>query len=256
MAIELGPGVVLGAGVQIYAGGSGPTPLSDANIYYPIQDIVNGAADGTAITTLPNSGTDGSMFDATLVAGSAAPTAATFSGTRVMQAQGYSQNQIGFNLPNTFDVSTNGSLFMVGKSTVTSPAYARAIAFGGQNGSYRACFFGISSESNASSFLLRNTGDGGMSLNGLVATSGLKAFGIIKTGNTIVYFDNSTTAVTWGGSASGTYAFNSVAYRYYNSPFSPQPCTGYLGDMAWYDLAISVSKAQGIMSYLISLYNI
>lgn len=254
--IYLGAGVQLGAGVKVGVSG-GSTPLSSANIYYPMQDIIGSAANGSSVPVLTNYGTDSLTYDATAVGGYTQPTVATVGGYKVLSIQGYTQNQLGYNLSTAFDCSTNASLFMVGWNTITDYAYARAVAFGGQAGTYQRCFFGVGISSDNSSYLLRDTNDNGMTLTGLSPLSGLKAFGIVKTGTSIVYYDNNTTPVSWPGTASGTYAFNTVGWRYFGGAgFTPQPTTGYLGDMAWFSTALDSTSAGNVMTYLKNTYGI
>ena len=252
MAVELGPGVVLGAGVQV--GGQAPTPLSSANIYYSMQSIINGAADGTSITSLTNYGTDGATYAATNVPGRTAPTVATVGGIKTLLMDGYGNNQWGYNIANAFTVS-NGSFFMVGWNAFgTDYNYqSRVMGFGGQRYTpYQLCFFGFSKLNNGS-FLFRDTGDSGVTVDPSFSSAGLQVLGIVKTGTTVVYYDNDTTPVTYPGVVIGNYGFNTVGYRSYGIE---QPSTGYLGDVAWFDTALSVQDAASIITQLKSIYNI
>lgn len=96
----------------------------------------------------------------------------------------------------------------------------------------------------------------GMELTSLYQTgTNLKVFGFIKTGSTINYYDNSTTPVTWGGSFSGNLGFNTVGYNKYWGGYR-EISSGYLGDTAYYDYAVSNAKAGNIVTTLKTMYNI
>lgn len=252
MAIELGPGVVLGAGVQV--GASTANALSSANIYYSIQDIIGSAVDGTSIASLTNYGVDGVTYAATNVPGRTAPTVITINGKKVLNLNGYGNNQWGYNIANAFTVG-NGSLFVVGWDAFGNDSLfqSRLMGFGGQRFSpYQVCFFGWSNLNNAS-FLFRDTGDGGVTVYPSYSSAGLQVLGIVKTGSTVVYYDNTTTPVTFPGSVGGTFGFNTVGYRDYGIQ---QPSTGYLGDVAWFDTALSTQEAGSVITQLKSIYNI
>jgi hypothetical protein len=231
--------------------------LTSAQIYFSAQTAIGSSADGTSIGSLTNLGVGGSTYTATAVAGYTQPTASTFAGQRMLRLDGYGSNQLGYDLATGFSASGDASLFVVTKNLVDSATYARVVGFGGQSGSYQNCFFGNSTNADGSGFLFRDTGDNGMSLTGLTASTGIKVFGMVKTGSSIVYYDNSTTPVSWGGTASGTYFFNTVGYRWFsNPPYVPQPSTGYLGDVAWYNTALSGTDAATVMTTLKARYNI
>lgn len=249
--VYIGAGIALGPGVSV--GGDIPNnPLTSANIWYNMQTNISGASDGTSISSLTNSGVDGTTYAATNVPGHVAPTVATVGGAKVLLINGYGLNQWGYNIANSFTVGT-GSLFMVGWDAFgTDYNYqSRVMGFGGQYGSpYQVCFFGWSYLNNAS-FLFRDTGDGGLSLSSY-SSAGLQVFGIVKTGSTIKYYDNTTTPVS-SSVGFGTFGFNTVGYRAYGIN---QPSTGYLGDVAWFNSALSDSDAGNVISYLKNTYNI
>ena len=245
-------------GLVLSGGSFGSSPVvvntgifAGAQIYFPVQSIIGSSADGASIGSLTNYGVAGSAYAATNVPGRTAPTAYTVGGARVLKLDGYGSNQYGYNLASTFTVTT-GSLFVVGWDAFgNDPLYqSRLMGFGGQSGTYTTCFFGWSNLNNAS-FLFRDTGDGGLSLS-TGSSAGLRVFGIVKNGSSTTYWDNSTTPVS-GPSVSGTYGFNTVGYRNY---YFNQPSTGYLGDVAYWNTALTDYDAATVITTLKSMYNI
>lgn len=255
MSIVLGPGVVLGAGIQVGTEGAEPPPpppppgppavLSTANIYYPMQDIIGSAANGTSVAALTNYGTDGATYAATNYGGWTAPTVATQNTVKVLSFNISASNQYGYDIANTFPV-TSGSLFVVGWSYGS-----RFIGFGG-TGSYHYSFFGWSAANNGN-FLFRDISDTGADMYPTYSSAALQVFGIVKTGSTVVYYDNTTTPVTYGSPVTGTYGYNAIGFR---SSYAGQTSTGYLGDLVYFNTALSNSDAGDIITYLKTIYNI
>ena len=192
-----------------------------------------------SVSYLSNAGTLGSGYNAT-DAGSV-PVVATQNSKKVLS---FSGSVAGYNIATPLDMST-GSMFFVGQQTNN-----RMIAFGGQGATLQNCFFGYSAN-NGSVVLFRGTNDVGLDLSGLSAVSGLKVFGIVKNGSSITYYDNSTTGVST--TVSGTFEFNAVGYR---SGYGNQYSTGYMGDLAQWNIALTEGDAAGVVTALKSIYNI
>lgn len=235
MPITLGAGVQLGSGISINTN----TILNTAAVYYSIQYATDGLSNGTNITSLTNLGTLGSSYDA--ASAGSVPVVATQNSVKVLS---FSGSVAGYNLSSVLDMST-GSMFFVGYQTAN-----RLIAWGGQGATYSTCFFGYSTN-NGTGVLFRNTADGGVDFSGLTSVSGLKVFGIVKSGGTVTYYDNSTSGTVT--SASGTFGFNAVGYR---GGYGGQYSTGYLGDVAYWNTALSSGNAATVVTTLKSIYNI
>lgn len=236
MPVYLGPGIQLGAGVIVGLG----SILNTASVYYSVQAATAGLNNGDSVSYLPNAGALGSGYNAT-DAGSV-PVVATENSKKVLS---FSGSVAGYNISTPLDMST-GSMFFVGQQTNN-----RMIAFGGQGSTLQNCFFGYSAN-NGSVVLFRGTSDVGLDLTGLTAVSGLKVFGLVKNGTSVTIYDNSTTGV--GHVApSYTYGFNAVGYR---SGYGNQYSTGYLGDLAYWNTALTAGDAAGVVTALKSIYNI
>lgn len=246
MALEIGPGVLLGGGITMTV-----SPMATASIYYSMQDIIGNAANGTSISSLTNSGKGGSAYNATNVAGKTAPTVATVNGAKVLTLNG-NGNIWGYDIATAFNVST-GSLFMVGRATAEP---ARLIGFGhgtapsGQD----ASFYGWT-QLNNTAFLFRNVADDyNLTVENQPAATTMQVFGAVKTGpSTVIYSNNSTTPYTYPNSMTGTFEYNAVGYR---AGYNGQPSQGYLGDLAWFPTALSNQDAVIVINYLKSKYNI
>ena len=248
MIIE--PGIKFGVGVLIQPA----LLLSDASIYYDMESIIGGASDGTAVSSLTNYGTEGSTYDASSVPGRVDPTVITINGKKVLNLNGYAGNQWGYNIANAFTVG-NGSLFVVGWDAFGNDGLfqSRLMGFGGQLSSpYQVCFFGFGKLNN-SSFLFRDTTDGGVTVDPSYSSAGLQVLGIVKTGSTVVYYDNTTVPATYPTPVTGTFGFNTVGYRSYGID---QPSTGYLGDVLYYDRVLSEDESARVVTELKFKYGI
>jgi hypothetical protein len=234
--ITLGPGIGLGAGVVV---GATINILETAAVYYNIQSATAGLDTGASVTSLTNQGTLGSGYNA--ASAGSVPVVAVQNSRKVLS---FSGSPLGYNIPSVLNMST-GSMFFVGWETAN-----RMIAFGGQGGTYNNCFYGYSANDN-SVVLFRGTTDSGADLSGLTAVSGLKVFGIVKSGTSITYYDNTTTGAA--ATASGTFGFNAVGYR---AGYGNQPSTGYLADLAYWSTALDATTAGNVVTKLKTIYNI
>jgi hypothetical protein len=238
MIIE--PGIKFGVGVLIEP----PSILAEASIYYDMQAIIGSASDGTSVSSLINYGTEGPTYDATNAIGWVAPTVATLNGAKVLTLIG-ANLQRGYDIANSFTV-TDGSLFMVAWTTAEP---ARILGFGGSNGS----FFGFTQLDGRVAFF-RNINDNyDLTALDLPAVLGLRVFGVVKTGSSVVYYDNNTIPVTYNPGVSGDFTYSTVGYR---GGFGGQPSTGYLGDVAYYDRALSEFESARVVVELKSKYGI
>lgn len=235
MPVYFGSGIQLGAGVVVGLG----SILNTASVYYDIQDATVGLSNGSSVSYLPNEGALGSSFNAT-DAGSV-PVVATQNSKKVLS---FSGSVAGYNISTPLDMST-GSMFFVGQQTNN-----RMIAFGGQGATLQNCFLGYAAN-NGSQVLFRGTTDVGLDFTGLTAVSGLKVFGLVKSGSSVTIYDNSVTGVNH--STPYTFEFNAVGYR---SGYGNQYSTGYLGDLAYWNTALTAGDAAGVVTALKSIYNI
>lgn len=236
MPIVLGPGVSIGAGINV---GIESNILKTAAVYYNIQSATAGLETGASVTSLTNQGTLGSGYNA--ASAGSVPVVAVQNSRKVLS---FSGSPLGYTIPSVLSMTT-GSMFFVGWQTAN-----RLIAFGGQGGTYNNCFFGWGAN-NGTTLLFRNTGDSGLDLTGLSSVSGLKVFGIVKSDTAVTYYDNTTTGVS--ASASGTFGFNAVGYR---AGYGNQPSTGYLADLAYWSTALDAGTAGSVVTALKSIYNI
>lgn len=242
MALEIGTGITVGTGITI----SGVlNPLTVADVYYPMQTIIGSTANNVAIGSLTNYGSGGAAYNASSLGGD--PVVATVNGRKVLYLDWFS-GKVGYNINSTFVLPNNASLFIVGTA-----AGDRLIGFGGQYQTYQNCFFGYGAGTNTE-ILFRDTQDRGLTLSGLTSVSGLKAFGLVRTGNTVTYYDNTTTPASISLFPAETFGFNTVGYRYYGA--ANQRSTGYLGDLAYYSYALSQSDAATVITTLKTLYGI
>lgn len=224
-----------------YSSISIPTPLFKIS---PISSL-SGLSDGTTVSTITNLGSGGSSYNGT--ASSNIPTKSTYNGYTVLNFN--TTNMFSYTLGSALDASTNASLFFVGQVN-TNP---RLIALGGYGSTYRNCFFGWS-VSTPVYFLFRNTTDSGITANvsGMPVTLG--TVGLIKTGTTAnVYYNSSSSYTTYTG-LSGTYQFQKIGSRDYNGVTDGQKSTGALGDVWFYNTALTATQAQKVMVYLKNLY--
>jgi len=202
-------------------------------------------ADGTTISSVTNLGSAGGYYSVTAAAN--IPTKATQRTYPVLNFNG--TNQLSYVLSNQIDITNQGSLFFVGYQTAN-----RMIALGGAAPSNGNCFFGWGSANNTT-FLLRNTADGGMTLNGLSSVAGLKAFGVIKTGSTVKYYDNNLSSATLTG-ITGTFIFGKVGDRDFSNNVDNQPSTGVLGDVLYFRQAVDDAQAKKVMLTIKARYGI
>jgi hypothetical protein len=232
----------------LLSGGSAaaaPSILDSALIRISAQ-TVSGQADGSDVTSIANAGTGGATYDASSVSGSP-PLKQTVSGNTVMQF-GTSANK-SLQLANSFDVSANGSIFMVADQIGT-----RCIAWGGAGAS--SSFFGYGAN-DGSSVLFRRADDNGLTINSLAAVAGLKVFGMVigASVGTITYYDNSTTGVGTSTGFTANYIFQKIGARDAGGTDS-QPSNAYIAEAMYFDSALSPADAADIVTALKTLYGI
>ena len=235
MPIVLGAGINLGAGVVV----GGATALNSAAVYYSVQEATAGLNNGASVSSLQNFGTLGPSYDA--VSAGSVPVVGAQNGRKVLSFNG---SVLGYTIPSVLGMDT-GSMFFVGWQTAN-----RLIAFGGQGGTYNNCFFGYSNN-NGTGVLFRGIGDAGLDFTGLTSVSGLKVFGLVKSGSSVTVYDNSTTGANH--STPYTFGFNAVGYR---AGYGNQLSTGYLADLAYWSTALDAGTAGAVVTALKSIYNI
>jgi hypothetical protein len=142
---------------------------------------------------------------------------------------------------------------MVGWATA-EPARVLGFGHGPAPAFQDASFFGWT-QLNNTAFMFRNIADDyHMVMEFLPAATTLQVFGVVKTGTSVVvYSNNSTTPYSYPYSLTGTFEYNSVGYR---AGYGGQGSTGYLGDVAWFNTALSNTEAVAVINQLKSIYNI
>lgn len=208
-------------------------------------DSLSTYTDGTAITSIPNLGT-GSYA---ITSSSNSPTKQTYGGYPVINFNAY--DQIYLSIDTVLDMSTDGSVFVVGY--MTTMWYALIVLGGSYATGTQSCFFGWT-PALSGLILLRDTTDSGLGDGTAPWTpvSGLTVLGIVKSGSTIKVFNNSTSYDTYTG-LTGTYQFDKIGER---EDYGVQASEGYIGDILFYDTALSDTDAQSVITSLKTKYGI
>ena len=219
-------------------------PITVPSLIFKISsvDSLSSYTDGDPITSIPNLGSG----TYTITSSVDSPTKQTVSGYPVINFN--TVDQISLLIDTPLDMSVDGSAFVVAWNNPS------ILVLGGTytNGT-QACFFGWS-DALGGEILFRDINDSGLPDGDLLWTpaGGFEVLGIVKTGSTIKIYKNSTSSNTFTG-MTGIYQFDQIGKR---DEYGGQTSEGYMGDLLFYNYALSDTDAQSVITSLKTKYGI
>lgn len=215
-------------------------------IYFSFKEQIGTDANSTLYSSFTNQGSGGSTYDLTLHTNANRPEADTDAtitgGTKVLSFNG--NDNLRFN---NYAMPGSWTFVFIGHCSST-----RLIAFGGKN---NPTFLGYY-QANNTGVLARNEQDVGMTQASLSSTSTMKTFVVRLDGDTLDYWDNSSTKVNYSTTFyTNNFNIGCVGGRQYSGSLF-QPSVGYLGDIAIYNTALSDADCAAMASALNTKYNV
>ena len=154
-----------------------------------------------------------------------------------------------FNISSPIDATSSpGTFFFVGRSLT-----GRMIALGGATPTYGSSFFGWTG-SGDTTILFRNSADAGV-LAGATENNNLGVVAVVKNGSIANTYINSLTYTQTTG-LSGSFIYQKIGARDYLNVLNSQTSNGYLGDVIYYNRALSDSEIQLVITTLKAKYGI
>ena len=215
-------------------------------IYFSFKEQIGTDANATLYSSFVNQGSGGSTYDLELHTSANRPEADTDAtitgGTKALSFNG--NDNLRFN---NYAMPGSWTFVFIGHCSST-----RLIAFGGKN---NPTFLGYY-QANNTGVLARNQSDVGMTQSSLSSTSTMKTFVVRLDGDTLDYWDNSSTKVNYSTTFyTNDFNIGCVGGRQYSGSLF-QPSVGFLGDIAIYNTALSDTDCAAMAAALNTKYNV